>query len=135
MPSCTTCGVSLKGSEKFCGTCGTACVASSHVQVAHSSIINPTGEVHGTAPVESLAKPHNIAIATLLGLVPCLPGAGQFYNRQREKALIFWIIVAVAGVWMHGIANLIIIPLMLVDAYRIAKKIRNGASPTKWEMF
>jgi serine/threonine-protein kinase len=76
------------------------------------------------------------AIALLLGLF-CIPGVGQMYNGQVLKGIGLLLLgILLMGPMEAGACALVVmLPLLGVDAYRIASKRRNGKQVGSWEFF
>ena len=83
------------------------------------------GQDHSLSPV---AK--SVGKATWLSLI--FGGAGQIYLGQEKKG---WLIIFFSVVTSPIIIGEIIIILGMIDAYVIAKRIKENGSVTEWEFF
>jgi len=65
----------------------------------------------------------------------CIAGLGQMIMGQVTKGVVLLIgAMALAGL-TFGVSIFITWPLMGVDAYLVAKKLKSGQSVTEWECF
>lgn len=73
----------------------------------------------------------------LMGLLSgCLiAGLGQMVLGQVTKGVVFLLGAMVLGALTVGVSILVTWPLMGVDAYMVAKKLKNGQAVTEWECF
>jgi hypothetical protein len=54
---------------------------------------------------------------------------------QVKKGIIVLILTVLVAIMTAGIGALIMYPLMALDAYSIAKKLKEGKSVGEWEWF
>jgi hypothetical protein len=117
---CPQCETSNRAKEIFCTHC------SYRLQgFAPSVSRGPATRTGNAARISdnSFAEDKNWIIAVLLSL---LPSAGQFYNGDYRKALVFLIGISICGYFGHydppkliGVAIWI---WAIVDAYRVARR-------------
>ena len=134
--ACPGCGVPPLAGDQFCQSCGaqtipaaTVCVKCG-VALAKAKAIGAAG---GDVVVASDPPKDPMLMALLSGC--CLIGVGQIVMGQTIKGvsiLIGSILLAVATVGFSAPVTAI---LGAIDAYRIAKKLKEGKSVTKWEFF
>ncbi|MGO8748919.1 MAG: hypothetical protein ACLQNE_23385 [Thermoguttaceae bacterium] len=72
-------------------------------------------------------------MACLLSLV--IVGLGQMLLGQTIKGVVMLIAAMVLGVLTVGLAIVVVWPVSAIDAYMIAKKLREGKSVGEWEFF
>jgi hypothetical protein len=73
----------------------------------------------------------------LMGLLSgcCIAGLGQMVLGQVLKGAMCLIGVMLLAVVTHGVSALVTWPLLGVDAYLVAKKLKSGKTVTPWECF
>ena len=74
-----------------------------------------------------------ILMAILSGCV--IAGAGQMVMGQVAKGCAFLLGAVVLAVLTAGISILLTWPLMGIDAYMVARKLKSGKPVSKWECF
>jgi TM2 domain-containing membrane protein YozV len=74
-----------------------------------------------------------VLMAILSGCV--IAGAGQMVMGQVAKGVAFLLGAVVLGVLTAGISIILTWPLMGIDAYMVAKKLKAGKPVSKWECF
>lgn len=88
----------------------------------------------GTKQVQPSSPPKDpLLMAFLSGC--CIAGLGQIILGQTTKGIVFLLANIVLAVVTAGIAALFTWPLMGIDAYLVAKKLKNGQPVTEWESF
>lgn len=65
----------------------------------------------------------------------CIAGLGQIVLGQETKGVVFLIGAIVLSPLTMGLSILVIWPLMGIDAYMVAKKLKTGRPVTEWECF
>lgn len=80
--------------------------------------------------VPEVNAPGLFAIASLL-----ITGLGQMLLGQVGKGLLLLGLAIACGAMTFGISLLIIMPIAVIDAYRVAVAIRNGRRVRPWEWF
>lgn len=88
----------------------------------------------GSRQVQPSSPPKDPLLMALLSGC-CIAGLGQIIVGQTTKGIVFLLANIVLAVVTAGFAALITWPLMGVDAYLVAKKLRNGQPVTEWESF
>jgi hypothetical protein len=65
----------------------------------------------------------------------CIAGLGHIILGQTTKGIVFLLANIVLAVITAGVAVLFTWPLMGIDAYLVARKLKNGQSVSEWESF
>jgi TM2 domain-containing membrane protein YozV len=73
------------------------------------------------------------ALAALLSFL--LVGLGQMVLGQTIKGVVMLIVALVLGALTGCVACLVTFPVSAIDAYLIAKKLKEGKSVGEWEFF
>jgi len=73
----------------------------------------------------------------LMGILSgcCITGLGQIILGQTVKGVVILLGAVVFGVITGGFGALIVLPVVGIDAYLIAKKLEAGQSVEEWEFF
>lgn len=73
----------------------------------------------------------------LMGLLSgcCITGLGQIILGQTLKGVVILLGAVVFGVITGGLGAFIVLPLVGIDAYLIAKKLEAGQPVEEWEFF
>ncbi len=73
----------------------------------------------------------------LMGLLSgcCIAGLGQMVMGQVTKGVVFLIGAMALAALTMGVSIFVTWPLMGIDAYMVAKKLKSGRSVTEWECF
>jgi hypothetical protein len=72
----------------------------------------------------------------LMAVLSCpFTGVGQMVLGQTSKGVSILIGSIVLAVITVGLSPFVMVPLIAIDAYRIAKKLKGGKTVTKWEFF
>jgi hypothetical protein len=88
----------------------------------------------GSKQVQPSSPPKDpLLMAVLSGC--CIAGLGPIIVGQTTKGIVFLLANIVLAVVTAGIAALFTWPLMGIDAYLVAKKLKNGQPVTEWESF
>jgi TM2 domain-containing membrane protein YozV len=65
----------------------------------------------------------------------CIAGLGQMVLGQVVKGVVFLIGAMALAAITAGLSIFATWPLMGVDAYMVARKLKSGSSVTEWESF
>ena len=87
----------------------------------------------GGKRIQPTGKTLEPVLACLLSLV--IVGLGQMLLGQTIKGVVMLIAAMVLGVLTVGLAIVVVWPVSAIDAYMIAKKLREGKSVGEWEFF
>ncbi|NLP37987.1 MAG: TM2 domain-containing protein [Firmicutes bacterium] len=121
---CQECGAETSEKQEICTKCGCRLVGagSSGVKIDGSS-----GMVYPSDP------PKSPTTATLLSCF--ITGIGQIYLGQTLKGIVWLIGGILLSLATGGILALPIWIAVMVDAYRIGKKLESGQPVGQWEFF
>jgi len=117
---CQECGAETTEKQEICTQCGCRLKAMG-VKIDHSGLVYPSD------------PPKSSTTATLLSCF--ITGVGQIYLGQTLKGLA-WLVGGVAlSAATGGILAIPIWIAVMVDAYRIGKKLESGQPVGQWEFF
>jgi hypothetical protein len=73
----------------------------------------------------------------LMGLLSgiCVPGLGQMALGQAIKGVVLLVVTVILSFITGGVALLVLMPILGVDAYLVADKLRDGRTVGQWEFF
>jgi len=77
--------------------------------------------------------PTEPAVACLLSFL--IVGLGQIILGQTQKGLVMLLAAFVLGAVTFGGVWVVTLPISMIDAYLIAKKLKQGNSVGEWEFF
>ena len=109
---CYNCGQSVTDIQEICTACG--------VNVKKGK---PAGNGEAMHP----------AIPALLSLL--LTGLGQIVNGQVAKGILVFVLSIIFSILTLGFSVYITLPIVIIDAYLIAKKRKEGKKVEKFEFF
>jgi predicted amidophosphoribosyltransferase len=110
---CYNCGVNVKEEQEICIDCG----VSLNKKPTNSSS-------------QKSQEPWLMALLSFL-----ITGLGQMIMGQVKKGAAWLIGGFFLAIFTAGISIFIIIPLVVIDAFLIAKKIKEGKQVGEWEFF
>jgi hypothetical protein len=84
--------------------------------------------------IASNKSPPNPVLMALLGLC-IVAGIPQIVLGQKTKGWVCLLVGIAITVPAGGLPMLILLPLNAIDAYLVAKKIKQGLPVTEWECF
>lgn len=115
---CSHCGAGVTEAAVICLSCGAAC---------GTGLSNSGGVGQASIP-NGITNPNamNPATAAILGLC-CIPGLSQMMLGQVGKGLILLLL----GFFLPLVTNVI----AAIDAYQIARKLKDGKTVGQWEFF
>lgn len=136
---CTNCSESISDLAEICPKCG---VRQNTVKNYCHSCGEPVKEIQEmcTSCGVILKKNNPTNNSSLHPAVPAIlsfliTGLGQIVNEQVAKGIVCFIVAIVIGFFTFGISALITTPLVIIDAFLIAKKRREGKQVGDWEFF
>ena len=121
---CPVCGHPTSSQAASCPACGQVFAATPTFQP----------KVYRTDLISVPPGSHSPLAAVLLGLLCCAFG-GQLYNQQYLKGVVMGLIHITAAVITSGVSSLITLPVLLIDAGMIARKLNRGQPVGKWDFF
>lgn len=134
---CVSCGVRPLNENKYCQECGAETTEKQELctkcgcrlkNFGNSGVtLNSEGMIYPSSP------PKSAATATLLSCL--ITGVGQIYLGQTVKGLAWLAGAIVLSVLSAGILALPIWIAVMVDAYKIGKKLEQGRPVGQWEFF
>ena len=119
---CSNCGAAVNSGAAVCLACGAA---------AQSSVI--AGSRSGDSVYPSDPPKDPLLMALLSGC--CIAGLGHMVLGQTIKGVMVLIGTILITLATAGVAAFILWPMSGLDAYLIAKKLKNGRRVGQWECF
>lgn len=113
---CPSCAAPTQAAQVVCVKCGVA------LRGAADDRITP-----------SVPPKDPVLMAALSGC--CLAGLGQIVLGQTLKGVIILVVSMLLGAVTMGVSILVTWPLGAVDAYMVAKKLKEGKTVGIWEFF
>lgn len=98
----------------------------------HSGAV-PSGVPSDGRIVASSPPKDPLLMAVLSGC--CIVGLGQIILGQAIKGIVVLLASMTIGVLTGGVAAFVIWPAVAIDAYCIAKKLKDGKTVGQWEFF
>lgn len=143
---CQNCGTRLDTDAKFCPNCGQPVVDSAEPSPPHSApddaaplppAPTPTPAVGSTSSGGDLIRNPQVIDPILAGALSgcCLPGLGQIIIGQVVKGLALMALAVVLAVVTGGVGIIPVWIIIGVDAYFIARKLREGQAVAQWEFY
>lgn len=123
---CRNCGKEVGVAAVVCLSCGAALPPPFPPPVAWP--MYPSDCVNASFPPKD-----PVLMAVLSGC--CIAGLGQIVLGQTTKGVAILLASLVLGVLTMGVSIFITWPLGAIDAYLIAKKLREGRVVGQWECF
>ena len=122
----------------FCQSCGTQVMASAFACHQCGTPVNGGGRSRGSQGggdrISASNPPKDPALMGLLSGC-CIMGLGQMMLGQVGKGVVILLGSIVLNVLTVGVASFVVLPLAGIDAYLIAKKLREGQAVGQWEFF
>ena len=126
---CNQCGNQIRPEYSTCTYCGAA-----NRSLEYSPDYSSMPQNSGRKMINPSNPPKN---PLLMGLLSgcCITGLGQIILGQTLKGVVILLGAVVFGVITGGLGAFIVLPLVGIDAYLIAKKLEAGQSVEEWEFF
>lgn len=135
---CVGCGCRPLAGNKFCQSCGAetnpsaiACIKCG-VALKGGAVARTSGG-GGDCIAASNPPKDPVLMGVLSGC--CIVGLGQILLGQTIKGIVMLLVGMVLTVLTSGVSALIIWPAGAIDAYLIAKKLKEGKTVGQWEFF
>lgn len=109
---CYSCGKPVNDMQEICTSCG--------VNIKNVNSVSSDGSMHPAIP----------AVLSFF-----FTGLGQIINGQVVKGIVCFVVAVILGFFTFGLSVVITTPLVIVDAYLIAKKRSEGKEVGDWEFF
>ena len=91
-------------------------------------------EERATGLIQPGSSPKDPLLMALLSGC-CLAGVGQMVLGQVTKGLVLMFGTIVLGLLTGGLSVFLTFPLLAIDAYQVARKLKAGESVSEWECF
>ncbi|AOV08686.1 zinc ribbon domain-containing protein [Sporosarcina ureilytica] len=124
---CPKCGVRQNTVKKYCHGCGEPVKEIQEMCTSCGVSIKKTNKSSGTG------EAMHPAIPALLSFL--IAGLGQLVNGQVAKGIVCFIGSIILAFITIGISAIITMPMLIIDAYLIAKKRQEGKQVGDWEFF
>ena len=125
---CLKCGVRPFRTKLYCNECGSK-VKNEHQEYCVDCGVSLKKNMISSGSSSTLEP----WIAGLLSFL--LTGLGQMLIGQVKKGIVILIVSFFLGFVTFGLSAFIVIPLAIIDAYLIAKKVKEGKRVGEWEFF
>jgi TM2 domain-containing membrane protein YozV/RNA polymerase subunit RPABC4/transcription elongation factor Spt4 len=124
---CPKCGVRPFRNKNYCYHCGVNVNEEQEICIDCGVSLNkkPTN-----ASSEKAKEPWLMALLSFF-----ITGLGQMILGQVKKGAVWLIGGFLLALFTAGFSALIIIPLVVIDAFLIAKKMKEGKEVGEWEFF
>lgn len=109
---CSNCGVNVNENQEMCTNCG--------VLIKKSA----------TVAIDGLKEPWLMALLSFI-----ITGLGQMILGQIKKGAVMLIGSIALGIFTVGFSFFITTPIAIIDAFLIAKKMKEGKEVGEWEFF
>lgn len=136
--ACMTCGLAPTNGAKFCRSCGAetnpAAVVCVKCGVSTKGVVAKAGGGSSGGMVQPSDPPKDpVLMGILSGCV--IAGLGQIILGQVTKGVVILLGSMVLAALTAGLSIFVTWPAGGIDAYRIAKKLKDGRSVGQWEFF
>jgi len=130
---CQECGAETNPAATVCIKCGVPLKSSSPTRSRSRHPVPDSASTDVDLVVASDPPKDPLLMALLSGC--CLAFLGQLILGQKTKGIVMMIVSAFICVLTLGVGILILYPVAAIDAYLIAKKLKNGQAVGQWEFF
>ena len=137
---CTHCSEPISDSAEICPKCG---VRQYKIKNFCYSCGKPVNEIQEICTSCGVNVKKGKSVVTGDGMHPAIPaalsffltGLGQILNGQVAKGITCLVGSMALGFITLGLSAIVTTPLVIVDAYLIAKKRKEGKQVGEWEFF
>ena len=137
---CTNCSETISDLAEICPKCG---VRQNTVKNYCYSCGEPVKEIQEMCTSCGVSIKKSKSVGSGEGMHPAIPavlsffltGLGQIVNGQVIKGIVCFVVPIILGFITLGISVIVTTPLVIIDAYLIAKKRREGNQVEEWEFF
>ena len=138
---CTHCSETISDAAEICPKCGVRQYKIKNFCYSCGKPVNEIQEICTSCGVN--IKKGKSTVSGDTGMHPAIPaalsffltGLGQIVNGQVAKGIVCLIGAMVMGFITLGVSAIVTTPLVIVDAYLIAKKRKEGKQVGEWEFF
>lgn len=138
--ACVGCGCPPLAGNKFCQSCGAdtnpaaaICVKCGVALKGGSGVARGGGGGGGDRIAASDTPKDPVLMGVLSGC--CISGLGQIILGQTIKGIVILLASMALGAVTVGLSVLVTWPVAGIDAYLIAKKLKEGKTVGPWEFF
>lgn len=137
---CTNCSEAISDLAEICPKCG---VRQHKVKNYCYNCGGPVKEIQEMCTSCGVSIKKNKSFSSSEGMHPAIPavlsffltGLGQIVNGQVIKGIVCFVGAVIIGFITLGFSVIITTPLVIIDAYLIAKKRREGKQVQEWDFF
>ena len=122
--SCFSCGERLEIGTKFCPACGKQQPLAG--QSSEETMTTASKNSGQTPPIGQNTSSNKIKEPIFAAILCIIPGLGQAYNGQIQKAIVYFIGGVLLSFITVGIGYFIYLAIGAMDAYVTAEKINRG---------
>lgn len=135
--TCQFCASPLERMSNICPFCAGANQRASPVVSTRVALEPAWQRQAGVADDGRITAASPVRDPVLMALLSacCLPGLGQVLLGQTFKGAVSFVITLILSVTTGGFALLVLMPVLGVDAYLLADKLRDGRTVGQWEFF
>lgn len=134
---CVGCGCPPLAGDKFCQSCGAETNPSAVACVKCGVALKGGAVARSPAGGDRIAASDPPKDPVLMGVLSgcCIVGLGHIILGQTIKGIVMLLAGMVLAVLTGGVSALVIWPAGGIDAYLIAKKLKEGKTVGQWEFF
>lgn len=134
---CVGCGMRPHEGDRFCPCCAAPTQARQVVCLRCGAGLPGSAAAMTGTSADRIAPSDPPKDPLLMGVLSgcCIAGLGQIVLGQAIKGIVVLLISLVFGVITSGVSLVITWPAIGVDAYLIAKKLKEGKTVGPWEFF
>jgi len=131
---CVKCGVHPLNDNQFCQECGQPTNEKQEICTSCGCrLLRPSSSSGSSDLVYPATPPKSPGVATFLSCL--IVGIGQMYLGQVKKGIVLLIGAIILSGITYGTLALPVWIAVMVDAYRIGRKLEQGQPVGQWEFF